>query len=83
MRRVVIASVATAACFGVAVPSSSADPEPNAHNCNGVFFSSRAPEEQRNGQQGDRARTQALAGTRGEILRANTEFRANCGQNPD
>ena len=58
-----------------------ADANPNAHNCNGQFFSDRAPETQSGGQQGERAREQAQLGIRGEILKLNTALRANCGDN--
>ncbi len=53
----------------------------NAHNCAGVFFSERAPEAERGGQQGDRARLQALAGERGENAQLLTGQTANCADN--
>ena len=58
-----------------------ADANPNDHNCNGQFFSDRAPETQSGGQQGQRAKTQAQQGIRSDVLKEFVGAQANCGDN--
>ncbi len=58
-----------------------ADANPNDHDCNGQYFSDRAPETQFGGQQGERARTQAQLGVRSDVLKDFVGRQANCGDN--
>ena len=81
-RIIVLLAVVVALMVAIALPGLAlADATPNDSNCNGQFFSDRSPETQSGGQQGVRAKEQALSGIRGDVLRDNTSSRANCGDN--
>ncbi len=84
MRRIVLFLTLLAIMVAMAVTMAGlalADAKPNDNNCNGQFFSDRAPEDQFGGQQGERAQEQARSKIRGDVLKDNTGARANCGDN--
>ena len=81
VRRVFLMLVVSAILvLALAVPAL-ADATLNESNCAGVYFSNRAPAFESGGRQGERARTQAQEGIRGDVLKANQKLYANCGDN--